>query len=528
METPASISAKKNRVQTINSFKALTRHRHPSNQKYSIYAYFLVDRPKDPKEEFDPVGMYIPLGSYGTPEEAEKVAQHLIKTTGHPMICVRQTCTWGELTSKIGKNSKFIGGEEHESTKSDHARQVEKTLNEMHQAMQEREREQFERRKQIEQEIIDEKDHQTDPETIDYYIHNWVMAVKNQAAYQVYLKETEKAKQAFEKRVEAIREQYHRQPQFDKIWLDELKERLTRRDELELYEAVKTAVKEIYPQIISDIEPDVEPDVEADSGSDQPDIKLDEDSSNPDLDEEDSSSNSDDIVLDEEIGQEVHEDSEDSGDSNGSDQEAPLDELMDGSNEITSPATIEDSEALEPFEPLDEELGPSGNVDCSLKVKDADRSSGIDEQCSFDDIIQEHCSSINLDDIVDNEIEEDADVILDEDQGNETPLDEFLSTANQEALLDEECNQHCSINMTDLVEQCPLRSEPIISEMIKVEPPTSTIVSENLENNQAPIAREDSPSADNEPISASRKKNQRKKAARKAKQQRQKGEQPSV
>jgi hypothetical protein len=501
METPASISAKKNRVQTINSFKALTRHRHPSNQKYSIYAYFLVDRPKDPKEEFDPVGMYIPLGSYGTPEEAEKVAQHLIKTTGHPMICVRQTCTWGELTSKIGKNSKFIGGGEHESTQTDHARQVDKTLTEMHRAMQEREREQFERRKQIEQEIIDEKDHQTDPETIDYYIHNWVMAVKNQAAYQVYLKETEKAKQAFEKRVAAIREQYHRQPQFDKIWLDELKERLTRRDELELYEAVKAAATEIYPQIISQSEPDSVADsvsVEPDSVSDQHDILLDEDSSNPDLD--DCSSNSNDIILDEEIDQEAQEVQE----------EAPLDELMD---DIDSPATIENPEIDEPLEPLDE--------DCSLNVSDADRnadrSSDIDEQCSFDDIIQEHCSSINLDDAVDNEIEEDADVILDEDQGNETPLDEFLS-ANQQTLLDEECNQHCSIDVD--LEHCPLRSEPIISEMIKVELPTSTIDSET-------IVREDSPPADNEPISASRKKNQRKKAARKAKQQRQKDEQPS-
>ena len=52
------------RRQAINSFKALMRVKPPQSQKYCVFAYFLVDPPTDPNIPYDPVGMYIILGSY--------------------------------------------------------------------------------------------------------------------------------------------------------------------------------------------------------------------------------------------------------------------------------------------------------------------------------------------------------------------------------------------------------------------------------------------------------------------------------
>src|SRR5579883_2183344 len=101
-ETPASIVAKRKR-QVINSFKALAKVPPPDGQECSVFAYFLVDPPKDPQKPYDPVGMYILLGSYPK-KRALEIVEHLIETTGHKQICAVSTCSWRELTSKCDPN----------------------------------------------------------------------------------------------------------------------------------------------------------------------------------------------------------------------------------------------------------------------------------------------------------------------------------------------------------------------------------------------------------------------------------------
>lgn len=237
---PATLALNKRR-QTINSFKALMRHRYPARCEWSVYAWFLVDPPAgktlDPSKE--EIGMYIPLGSYPCPEDAKKVVDHLIETTGHPLICARKTCTWGSLTTKVDPKAEFVPVD------------LDGKLIKAHAKVQREEVERLERKREIEEEVIQEKDRENDPNSLDHYIHNWFVAIKNRATYHVNQKAADTAKENYEKRSNAIREQYARQPHFEKEWLPELQRRLHKRGEDATYEAIVRAVEEMKSEVLS-------------------------------------------------------------------------------------------------------------------------------------------------------------------------------------------------------------------------------------------------------------------------------------
>ena len=238
-ETPASVVAQR-KHQVINSFKALARVPPPIGQEFSVFAYFLVDPPKDTQKPYDPVGMYILLGSYHLEEDALKRVNHLIETTGHKQICAISTCSWRELTGKCNPNQVTLVPVD-----------LNGKLVKQHNKEQEEEKKALERRKEIEEEIIREKDLETDPNSLEHYIHNWFVAVKNRSTHHIKMKEAEEARLNYEKRVDAIREQHARQPELEDSWLDELKVRLEKRGEESLYRAMVKAVKEMRVDIFA-------------------------------------------------------------------------------------------------------------------------------------------------------------------------------------------------------------------------------------------------------------------------------------
>src|SRR5437016_649186 len=78
----------------MNTFKALRQLKPPDGGEYTVLAYFLVDNPKDV------YGLYIPLGHYGSKEDAIDRATEIIKSTGHDAVIATKTCDWRELSTK--------------------------------------------------------------------------------------------------------------------------------------------------------------------------------------------------------------------------------------------------------------------------------------------------------------------------------------------------------------------------------------------------------------------------------------------
>jgi hypothetical protein len=225
------------RRQAINTYKALAKLKPPPDQEYSVLAYFLAEKPENV------YGFYIPLGNYPTKEQAINRVKHIIEITGHKSIFVMKTCTWQALDDQVRHDrTEYIPVDMNGKLLQQYQKDIAA------------ENERLEERKRIEEELLSERENEQDPTTIDSYIHNWYVAIKNRATYSYYSSEALKAKENFDKRVSAIRDQYARQPDFDEKWLPLLKERLTRRNEGHIYEMIVKAVHEIHDEVLPPFE----------------------------------------------------------------------------------------------------------------------------------------------------------------------------------------------------------------------------------------------------------------------------------
>lgn len=216
------------RRQLINSYLALTKTKIPRGQEYIVVAYFLVESPGEV------YGMWIGLGCYPTQEKAKSVVEFLIQTTGHKAIISAKTGHWWELTT---------------NTQPDRVTYVPtnldgKLIQQNHSDL-EREGKQIEARRQYEDELLQEQQREKDPNTIDHYIHNWYVAVRNRATVEFHEQKLKEAQANYDARVTAIQDQYARQPDMEDRWLNEVKDRLSRRGEIKVYEALERGARDL-------------------------------------------------------------------------------------------------------------------------------------------------------------------------------------------------------------------------------------------------------------------------------------------
>lgn len=191
-------------------------------------AYFLVDNPKDV------YGMWIGLGCYKTEAKAKKMVDHLIETTGHSQIIYAKTGQWVELNEKVEPDRVTnVPVDMDGRLVKQHTKEIDKEIKAR------------EERKVYEEELLREKQLESNPNTIDHYIHNWYNAIKNYSTKHHYEKQYKNSTDSFDKRVKAIREQYARQTEMETKWLDELKSRLVKRGESKFYEMIETGANEL-------------------------------------------------------------------------------------------------------------------------------------------------------------------------------------------------------------------------------------------------------------------------------------------
>lgn len=204
----------------VNTYKTLEKIVPPVDQEFCIYAYFLFSEPKDGK-----YGKQIFLGAYPTKKKAFSEAEKIIKETGHDCIYICETCSWEDIDSIIRFDRTFkldpkLKSEELEKQfQSDIINKEERNK----------------KNEELDKELDEQQENEQNKDSIEYYAHNWFNAIKNKASYEYHKSQVEYYEQMFQARVNKIREQNGKQPEYEDQWLILYKNRLARRNESDVY-----------------------------------------------------------------------------------------------------------------------------------------------------------------------------------------------------------------------------------------------------------------------------------------------------
>jgi hypothetical protein len=229
----ASAIVGNNNKNPIDSFRALRVIKRPEGQKYSVMAYFICESHPD-----KPVAFVINLGNYNTSDAAAKRAKALIEETGHEAIFAGPTNQWLSLSEKNRIDRT-------EYLRSDKEEQDEAITNHKKE-LQRREEE----RAQIEKQILEEHANSEDPETLDHYIYNWYLLVRSRSEIEYHRSNLTAAEEEYNSRLLKIREQYHKQPEIGENWLPLLEERLAKRGESHIFQAIKNGYQQLRHEVI--------------------------------------------------------------------------------------------------------------------------------------------------------------------------------------------------------------------------------------------------------------------------------------
>ena len=219
-----------------NTYKLLERRSPPSDQEFTLYAYFLYSEPKD-----GVYGKQIFLGAYPTKKKAFEEGQKIIKHTGHDCIYMCETCSWEDIDSIKRYDRTF---------KLDTRLKAEELQKQFEEDIIKREEEER-RREEIRTEIELQGENELDCTTIDYYVHNWFNVIKNKASYEYHKEQMDYYKTMYNKRADKVRKQYLAQPEFDNQWLEIYEERLRRRGEEDVFIMMKEGHKVLKDKILT-------------------------------------------------------------------------------------------------------------------------------------------------------------------------------------------------------------------------------------------------------------------------------------
>lgn len=235
-------------VPKVNSLRALTRLRAKRGCDWCVFAFSLNRDMIKPDGTLDDLhAVVFPLGSFDDQNKAEEHAKNIIAITGHPGVIAAQYAAPVPLTIKFDPNAV-----------TEVPVDMQGRLIEMESAQYKRERDEYERRAKQEREIMKEAEEETDPNSIEHFKRACYLAIKNRAAYQHHKREADSAWENYKKREMTVRDHFARHPDHEKNWLPYLKDKLTERGELALYQTLEAAYSEIRDELLGLIETDDE------------------------------------------------------------------------------------------------------------------------------------------------------------------------------------------------------------------------------------------------------------------------------
>ena len=224
----------------VNSLQSLMKLRPINGCQWSTIAFVLNRDMIKPDGTLDDLHAVIfPLGSFYDQDKAEEHAKNVIAITGHPGVIVAQYGAPVKLTTKFDPDNVV-----------EVALDPKGRIIELESAQYKREKEEYEKRLKIERDIMIEAEEENDPDNIEHFKRQCFLAIKNRSSYQVHTREADTAWQNYKKREMSVREHFARHPEHESQWLPYLKEKLTERGELDLYNGIEVAYKELRDELL--------------------------------------------------------------------------------------------------------------------------------------------------------------------------------------------------------------------------------------------------------------------------------------
>lgn len=212
----------------------------PHDMQWCVLAYVLNrDIIKQDGSIDELYGFVFPLGSFDDLSKAEEHARNIIATTGYSGVIV---CKYSHpLPLSLKFDPKAIT-EVHVDLQG--------KLLQLESSQYKYEKEMYERQMKLEEDIIKESEQETDPNSIEYFKRQCFLAIKNKAKFLFHDHEAKVALENYNKRKSLIKEHYQRFPNHEKQWLPYLKEKLTQRGELDLYNNIEQAYLKIRDELL--------------------------------------------------------------------------------------------------------------------------------------------------------------------------------------------------------------------------------------------------------------------------------------
>lgn len=218
----------------INTFRALAKLAPPPGQQFSVGAYFLGS----PGADGIPVTFYINLGNYPNHELAKQRAQEILEMTGHPAIICAPLGTWQDLGTAIQPDRVEYVSKETE-------------LEAQHQKAMAQQAEEEQKRKDDEAERLRQEEERVTPGTLEFFIHNYYVLIRNYSAWKYHHEERTQAFENYNKRMENVVNTLQDHPEYQDQWLAKFEEQLKKHNEGHLFEKIVAVVPELQKMIDS-------------------------------------------------------------------------------------------------------------------------------------------------------------------------------------------------------------------------------------------------------------------------------------
>ena len=224
----------------IKSLQAIMKLQPRPGCEWCVMAYALnKDMITDQGSLDNFYGMAFCLGGFSDRDEAERHAKHIISTTGHPAVCV----------VKYGYPAKLQTNYSTETVTQVYV-DSNKQIVELESQQYKQEKEAYEKHLKLEQELIKEAEDETLVDHIEHFKRQCYLAIKNKSTINHLKSQISSAELTYEKCKNAVRKHYAAHPEHEEEWLPYLKEKLTERGELSLFNSLEQGYNEIRSELL--------------------------------------------------------------------------------------------------------------------------------------------------------------------------------------------------------------------------------------------------------------------------------------
>ena len=206
-----------------NSLQRIMMLSPPMQAVWNVMAYAI---PVDADDTMKSVVFL--LGSFPTELLANEHAKHVIEQTGHSKVIVSKYGMPVPLSTTVDP-----------TTIIEVPVDLNNKLIHMEQQDYEEQKQRFDKRQTVEQELLLEIQNEDDTHHMEHYKHNMYLTLKHYDTYLQYREKSNHMFQLYKQRKQKTMTHYHAHPEHDQHFLDFLQPKLVARDEATLFEWIK-------------------------------------------------------------------------------------------------------------------------------------------------------------------------------------------------------------------------------------------------------------------------------------------------